>query len=177
MSRISVSRAIKTPITLLALLLILVLAGSWGYKNAMRPIPKDPPAPCQTQEIGENLTTASVTVNVLNGGTRRGLASAVAANVQSKGFQLGSVNNTAERITTTVIRGAGADNPEVKLVAAFFKDAKIEADGRPDHTVDVLIGNDWPVDGWIDTAPTQLAVPGGKVCLPSPTLTPTPTKS
>lgn len=171
----TLSRALKTPITLAVLLVILIAGGIWGYKNAMKPIPTPPPPACQTQEVGANLSTANVTVNVLNGGTRRGLANLVAANVQAKGFQLSTVGNTSERITTTVIKGASADNPEVKLVAGFFKDAKIVADSRPDHTVDVLVGNDWPDDGWIDAAPTQIPVPGGKVCLPPPTATPTPT--
>ena len=52
--------------------------------------------------------------------------------------------------------------------------ATIKADGRPDHTVDVLIGTEYA--GMNPKAATSIAVPGGAVCLPASS-TPTPSAS
>lgn len=174
MSTRRVIQTFKTPVTLIVLLLILVLGGWWGFKNALKPIPTPPPPPCVTQNVAGQLKSEQVTVNVFNGGTRRGLASAIGNNLKTKGFILSRVENVPDRVTVTIVRGSKADNPEVKLVAGFFKDALIEADERPDNTVDVLVGNDFPDDGWVDGAPTTIAVPGNVVCLPAPD-TPTAT--
>ncbi|WP_203567952.1 LytR C-terminal domain-containing protein [Aestuariimicrobium ganziense] len=168
-----VLRALVTPLTLAVLLAFLGYGAWWGYRNVMRPIPARPPDPCVTQSVGPKLKSSQVTVNVYNGGYKQGLATTVAKALKAKGFMIKHVDNTDERIKTTVIVGADANNPEVKLVAAHFKNATVRADQRPDHTVDVLVGNTY---GGMDAkAAVEIAVPGNSVCLPSPSPTPTPT--
>ena len=59
--------------------------------------------------------------------------------------------------------GNSKDDPEVKLVAGFFKNAKTQGDGRVDHVVDVLLGDDFA--GYTTKPATSIAV-DGPVCLP-----------
>lgn len=171
----------KTPITLLVLLGILLFGGWWGWKHLMMPLPADMPTACETRSVGKELKAPDVTVNVLNGGMSRGLATSVSKTLVTKGFQVNDVGNTDERIGDTIVRGATTDAPEVKLVAGYFRNAKVEADNRIDHSVDVLVGNNWipagnPNASFIDDAPASVAVPGGTACLP-PSQTPTATPS
>ncbi|HSN42505.1 MAG TPA: LytR C-terminal domain-containing protein [Propionibacteriaceae bacterium] len=163
-------RLIGTPVILLSLLGLLLWGGWWGYKNLMAPIPARPLTPCVTQTVGPSLTSKNVQVRVLNGGYRTGLATQVSTTLKSAGFNVIRVGNTDERIKATVIVGAAAENPEVQMVRSYFKGATIRADGRADHTVDVLVGNSF--GGMNPNAKPSIAVPGGTVCLPSPSATP-----
>lgn len=163
---------LKTPVTLVVLLCILGLGAWYGYSMIMKAPPAPSPSPC-TPIAAQKIKATQVTVNVFNAGTARGRATVVAANLKAKGFVTGQVDNTNDRTAQTIVRGAKADSPEVKLVAGFFKNVKIEADNRVDHSVDVLVVNPEPgTDGdtWSgmnENAPTELDVPGGTVCLPA----------
>jgi len=159
-----VIRLISTPLALLILLGLLSAGAVWGFKQVTAPIPTVPPEPCATQTMTE-LTPAAVTVRVYNAGTRRGLASSIGQSLRTAGFQVETIGNTTTRVLTTLIVGADVDNPEVQFVASWFVDPEIQADGRPDHTVDIIIGNDYP--GLIPDAPTSLPLPAGQVCLPA----------
>ncbi len=163
-------RMFGTPVTLLALLCVLIFGAKWGYDNVMAPPPAAPQTPCVDQSVGKALTTKQVTVKVYNGGRKTGLAGRVAAQLKAKGFIIGRTANTDTRVTTTQIIGANPDDPEVKLVAGFFKGAKVSGDDRLDHSVDVLVGHE--TTGFTASAPTSIAV-NGAVCLPA-TGTPTP---
>ncbi len=156
--------AAKTPATLLVLLLILGVGFWWGWGQLTAPIPAKPPEPCVTQTVAGVLRANQVTVRVYNGGSVTGRAAKIGVDLRAKGFKVPTVTNTDERIEKTVIVGAAAANPEVKLVAAFFKDATIRPDNRPDNTVDVLVGNQY--GGFNANAPTTIKVPGNVVCLP-----------
>lgn len=171
---------VKTPLTLLFLLAILFGAAKWSWRAINTPIPGPAPIPCVATNVPA-LTSEMVTVSVLNGSTERGRASGVAANLKVAGFTVAQTGNSEERITQTIIRGAKADNPEVLLVAGFFVEPRIEADGRTTGTVDVLIGPR-PVgteaDPWAamkQDAPRQVPVASGTACVPAkPTPTTTP---
>lgn len=167
--------AIKTPVTLVLLLAILGMGAYWGWNAVKAPPPERPRDPCVTQSVPGFLSSKMVTVRVYNGGTVSGLAGKTTANLRNKGFKALTPQNSKERILKTEIRGADAKSPEVVLVASFFKNSVIKADGRPDHTVDVYVGNQF--GGFIETAKTTIPVASGQVCLPSesPTATPTPT--
>lgn len=177
-----VIRVIKTPVTLLALLALVVFGGLWGFRNATAAIPPRPPEPCVMTDVGGKLTPQHVTVRTLNAGLRGGLAKRVSTSLRSYGFYILKVNNSAEKLAQTVVVGNSKDSPEVKLVAGFFKDAKTQGDGRVDHVVDVLIGDDFA--GYVTNPPKSVSV-DGEVCLPAlpqssasaaPSATPTPTK-
>ncbi|MFT3860204.1 LytR C-terminal domain-containing protein [Micropruina sp.] len=177
-------RAFKTPVTLVLLLALVAFGGWWGLKNATAALPARPAEPCVMTDVGGKLTPNQVTVRTLNAGLRGGLAKRVSTNLRSVGFYIVKVNNSDQRMERTVVVGNAKDSPEVRLVAGFFKNAKTEGDGRVDHVVDVLLGDDY--QGFLPTAPKYVTV-DGPVCLPalpasettataSPVPTPTTTK-
>jgi LytR cell envelope-related transcriptional attenuator len=166
-------RIVRTPITLLILLGVLLYGAWWGYRNIIQPVPKIPPPPCVEQTVTKGLLQASqVTVKVYNGGDRRGLAGDVGRSLRRKGFKVALMTNTVEKIQKTVIVGANAKNPEVLFVKSFFKDAVVRADKRQDGSVDVLVGNKY--GGFNKDAKATYAVKAKTICLPSQTPSPTP---
>lgn len=156
---------LKTPLTLLALAALVAFGGFWGYKNATAQIPPPPPQPCTMTDVGGQLVPAQVTLRVLNAGLQGGLAKRVSSAMRSYGFNILKVNNTDQRLTNTVIIGNATDSPEVRLVAGFFKNATTQADGRIDHVVDILLGDDYA--GRV-TKPVLSVPVSGPVCLPIP---------
>ncbi|MEL4359140.1 MULTISPECIES: LytR C-terminal domain-containing protein [unclassified Luteococcus] len=165
-------RLFGTPITLLVLLGILVFGARWGWKNVIAPAPPAPLIPCTEQNVGKALTAQHVSVKVFNGGSRSGLASTVGTQLKGVGFKVVKTGNTDVEVSAPQIIGAAVDNPEVKLVAGFFPGAQIKADGRADHTVEVLVGNQ--KTNFNPKAPASIAVTTPTVCLPAPIATPTP---
>jgi len=160
-----VFRIIRTPLTLLILLGILCYGAWWGWKNIIAPPQKTPPPPCvPTKVTNKSLKTSQVTVRVYNGGDKKGLAGDVTRILRAKGFNALDPSNTNKKIETPVIVGAAAKDPEVRLVKSFFTGAKVEADHRTDHTVDVLVGNK-PVH-MNSKAKTSYPVKTSTVCLP-----------
>lgn len=160
-----VLRAIRTPLTLLVLLGVLCYGAWWGWEKVIAPAPAAQPEPCvETQVEKGTLKTSQVTVNVLNGGRKRGLAGEVGELLLAKKFKIDAIGNTDREVETTIIVGAGKKNPEVLLVKGFFKGAKVEADERTDHSVDVLVGNKY--GGFNKKAKTRIPVETETVCLP-----------
>ena len=169
-------RMASTPVTLLVLLGLLTAGAFWGYKAVTAKVPGPERPACVTVEMPE-LTTASVTVSVYNAGTKAGLARRVADSLATGGFVIDNIANTDQAVSTILIIGAAEDNPEVQLVAAWFNNPVVQADGRLDHSVDVVVGNDYvEAEGMVAGAPTSLQLPSGEVCLPPPTTTPTPSE-
>lgn len=168
-----VFRLVRTPLTLLVLLGVLGYGAWWGYTNVLKPIPPAPPVRCVPQRVqaGE-LRSSQVTVNVFNGGTKKGLAGDVGRSLRAKGFKVARSTNTAVKIEKTVIVGAGASNPEVLLVKDFFKNSSVRADKRADHSVDVLVGNGY--GGFEKNAKSTFKVKAKTVCLPPATSTKAP---
>ena len=168
-----VLRVVRTPLTLLVFLGVLLYAAWWGYNNIIQPVPKQQAAPCVDQTLTKGqLKSSQVTLRVFNGGDRKGLAGDVGRALRDKGFKVLQTRNTVEKIQKTVIVGASAKDPEVLFVQSFLKDSIIRADGRVDHSVDVLVGNRY--GGFNKDAKTTYAVKTGTVCLPSPAVTSTP---
>jgi len=167
-------RVVRTPVTLLVLLAALVYAAYWGYTNVIAPVAPPPPTPCVQQTLPKRqLKTSQVYVKVFNGGNSRGLAANVGRALRGKGFKVTATTNTIEKIDETVIVGAGARDPEVLLAKSFFKGARVKADKRADHSVDVLVGNKYA--GFDKNAKTTLSVNADSLCLPSvDTASPTP---
>jgi LytR cell envelope-related transcriptional attenuator len=159
-------RVIRTPVTLIILLAALVYAAYWGYTNVIAPVPPPPPTPCVQQTLPKRqLKTSQVYVKVFNGGNSRGLAANVGRSLRGKGFKVTGTSNTIEKIDETVIVGSGERDPEVLLAKSFFKGATVRADGRADHSVDVLVGNRYA--GFNKKAKTSLTVNADTLCLPS----------
>ena len=167
-----VFRIVRTPITLLVLLGVLLWGAWWGYTNILRPIPPIPPPPCVEQTVAKGvIKSGQVVIRVYNGGDKRGLAKEVGRQLRSRGFSVPVATNTGEKISKTVIVGGGAKNPEVLFVRTFFKDSVVRADPKKkDGSVEVLVGNKY---GGFVKAKTSYAVKTKTVCLPAQTPTPT----
>ena len=166
-----VFRIVRTPVTLLLLLGVLMWGAYWGYNNILAPVPKIPPPPCVEQTLAKGeLKASQVIIKVYNGGDRRGLAGDVGRSLRNKGFKVTLTTNTVEKISKTVIVGANAKNPEVLFVKSFFKDAVVRADKRNDGSVDVLVGNKY--GGFNKNAKATYTVKTKTVCLASPTPSP-----
>jgi hypothetical protein len=160
-----VFRLVRTPLTLLVLLGVLCYGAWWGYTNVLRPVPPTPPTPCVPQRVAKGvLRSTQVTVNVYNGGTKKGLAGDVGRSLRDRGFKVVRTTNTGEKIQKTIIVGAGAKNPEVLLVQRFFKKSTVKVDKRIDHSVDVLVGNQY--GGFNKKAKTTYPVKARTICLP-----------
>ncbi len=163
-----VFRVVRTPITLLILLGVLLYGAWWGYTNIIRKVPETPAPPCVEQTISKGrLKSAQVTIKVFNGGDRVGLAGDVGRALRGKGFKVSLTTNTNEQIQKTVIVGADVKAPEVLFVKTFFKDAVVRADKSKatDHSVDVLVGNRY--SGFNKKAKTTYTVKARTVCLPA----------
>jgi hypothetical protein len=165
---------VKTPLTLIILLVILVGGFLWGWKQVTAPIPTTPPAPCVTTKLANStLQSKQVTVRLYNSGSVAGRATKIATDLKTRGFTVSTIANTDTPVNKTTIIGSKTDNPEVKLVAGMFKDVVIKADGRVDNTVDVIVGDTY--GGFNDNGATSIKVSSGVACIPSATATPTPT--
>jgi len=159
-----VLRSLRTPIVLAVLLILLAGGAWWGYQLVVTGARPVPPTPCVTVSLTE-LQPKDVVVRVYNGGTERGLAGATAKTLKAAGFVVASTGNTDEPIHDTVIVGVAQDSPEVQFVAAWFEKATVRADGRPDHTVDILVGD--AGGKTVAEPPQSLPIPSGTVCVPT----------
>ncbi|MDO4412422.1 LytR C-terminal domain-containing protein [Cutibacterium sp.] len=163
-------RMAGTPITLLALVILIAVAIHVGWKSVSAPIPPPPITPCVNQDVKGNLTTGNVTVSVYNSGHTRGLASSVSKQLANVGFVIDAVDNREPIVKTVTIIGHNAKDPEVKLVAGFFPGAVLKSDPkRVDHEVEVVVGDRNPE---FKTNAAKSVKVTGPVCLPSPSPTP-----
>ena len=161
-----VFRIIRTPLTLLILLAILCVGAWWGWKNIVAPPEQSPAPPCvETKVTDKALKSKQVTVQVFNGGDKKGLAGDVTRALRAKDFNVLTAANTDQEINKTVIVGNAAKNPEVLLVKSFFKGATVKPDGRKNHTVDVMVGNKYA--GFNSKAKSSYPVKTKTVCLPA----------
>jgi hypothetical protein len=159
-----VIRWLRTPVTLVVLLVVLAYGAWWGYK-AVLTVPVSTLNACVSQPVTQ-LTPDKVTVRVLNGGDVKGYATEVAKTLKARGYNIAVVSNTNEAVTTPVIVGGSVDSPAMKLVASNFPEATLRADNRNDGTVDVLVGaktdKTIPATGF----QTAVPVPNGNACIP-----------
>lgn len=162
-------RLAKTPIILLALVIILALAGKWGYEQVLAPVPEKV-EPCVEQRLeNQTLNARSVTVRIRNASDFHGKASDVSQALKNKGFGVTGIGNADAKLEKTTIYGHAADDPEVKLVADNFKVKEIVGDGRIDHSVEVHIGADYPKDeGMNADAPNTIKTNSDTICLLPP---------
>lgn len=164
-----VVRVLKTPVTLIALLAFTLVAGFFGLKAATAPVAKSS-GNCVMTDVGNELTPARVSVRLLNAGALSGRAKEAAGYIRGYGFNVVRINNSDREVTDTVIVGTATDSPEVLLLKQVFPEALIEADGRADHVVDILIGTKTTRT---PTRPSGVAV-SGRICLPPGSANSTP---
>lgn len=160
----TVIRMLKTPVTLILLVVFVVAVTRWALNEVRKPIPERPLDPCVVTDVGPELTADKVFVRVYNGTETSGLGRRLAATLRADGFTVFKIANTdTPDATTSEVVGGGEDNPEVVLIRQAFQSIAFRSDGRNDATVDVIIGAQQPVL----LADPQLSVPlpDGKACL------------
>ncbi|WP_425307968.1 LytR C-terminal domain-containing protein [Ammonicoccus fulvus] len=163
-------RIAKTPVILLSLLLLVGLSGWWGYNAMTAPMPPPYVAPCVERPLPDGvLKSDMVQVRVHNASTKRGKAAEVSQQLKRQGFTVRGVGNADENQEKSVIKGYAKDAPEVELVLAQFNGFEVEADGRRDRSVEIIIGQNY--DSMIGEAPRELSTGAQTICLPA---TPTP---
>jgi LCP family protein required for cell wall assembly len=79
------------------------------------------------------------TVDVLNGGSTRGLAASVSAALVKAGYRAGEVSNTSSRATTAVLYGAGASASGKRIASYFGVTATASTSVAASH-VEILLG-------------------------------------
>lgn len=105
------------------------------------------PLPDTGIEAPVELVPADVTVRVLNGVGRAGLAAEMATFLESKGFVIADTDNAAafDRNAATTIRHAEGAQDRAELVAGFIPEVTTIEVGRVPEGVDVVVtvGSDW----------------------------------
>jgi len=171
----------RTAVLLTAMVILLLLTGLFGVKALTATTNTTASTPCTTQTVSGSIQASQVAVHVYNyqGGTV-GLGASLGQRLTTAGFNVTYIGNLPVKQdvpSSTTIVGGKADDPEVKLVAGFFPNSVTQADGRTDHSVDVLIGATWAgFDASFDAAADpQLSVDKATICQPIITATATPT--
>ncbi|WP_327639272.1 LytR C-terminal domain-containing protein [Kribbella sp. NBC_00482] len=156
----------RTPITMVILLGILAGGGWWGWNSLVN---SSAEPTCTEQKLTNNrLVPKQVVLNVYNGGARAGSASRVADALKQRAFNIDKVANEpkGDKVDVVALRGAAADAPEMLLVAGQLNQkAVMIADGRTDHTVDLVIGAGFG-SVKLKGIPSVTVAPGATVCLP-----------
>jgi len=164
---------LRTPITLMALLLVLVGAAWYGWSQVDDPFdnPFAETPDCVSKQIndGGKLTRKQVMVNVYNAGTRNDLASKTLSALTRRGFVRGDAANAPDRLEVGRVTLLDPDPKaaEVRLVRVQFK-GKVEIRDKPNlgsAAVDVVVGNGYL--GLKKNGPTSVRVSRGEeICVP-----------
>ncbi len=140
---------LRTPLTLLVLLGLLVGTSWYGVRKLLEPPQLSPPGRCTPALV----TTAprgaaavvrlnQVRVTVFNApGGRPGLASATSSTLQNRGFQTGAAGNDREEFTGVAkVRAADPRLPSVALVLAQVPGATFQKITKDDPSVELVLG-------------------------------------
>lgn len=140
---------LRTPLTLMVLVALLAGATWYAVDRLNAPPEASPPPLCTPRRVTKVPTGAAaavavgqVRVTVFNTKKGRpGLAGAVSAQLQSRGFVTGTPGNDYGTVTGTgVVRAADPSLPSVALVLAQVRGARFEKVNRYDPSVDLVIG-------------------------------------
>lgn len=118
------------------------------------------PTPTPTPSVTPLPLSSQVSVLVLNGTARSGLARTTANNLEALGFKISDYGNSAERPELTEIRYSPVNELQAKSLANSLGIGSLVTDSSVSQGVTLVIGRDWP---------TSTAIPS-----PTPTLSPTP---
>jgi hypothetical protein len=118
-------QGLRSTITLVFLVAVLIGAAIWGWGAAMKPLPEaeDPPA-CENTpvEAGQKVYPDQVTVSVFNASPRAGLAGRTLATFVDQGFGEGDSGNAPRGTTVThaQIWTSDPQSPAVRLVKSHL---------------------------------------------------------
>lgn len=115
---------LRVAATLGVLALFFLFAVTRGLDAVSKPFPKgeDPPV-CVETALKKNdiLRVAGVTVNVVNAGSKSGLARTTLTDLEERGFAGGTVANQPDPDVRSVeVRDAGGKTPAARLVRTYL---------------------------------------------------------
>jgi hypothetical protein len=142
------SAAGRSALTLAILVGIVLVWLVWGLSAATKPFPGKASAPtCVDVTVpgGTRVSPADVTVSVLNGGTREGLAGRTMQLFADQGFAEGDSANVPEgtQVPFAQIWADDPTNPAVKLVASRIAGVKVVDVPSTAAGVTVVVGDDF----------------------------------
>lgn len=132
------------------LVLSLIVFFGFGGKKAATTAAAQPnygvqvPCPVAGEDgVAKAMATNTITVRVLNGTAKSGIASAVSEALQLRGFSMQTPSNYPGNEVvkrTTIYFGTNTINQAYTL-AAQFNDAILQMDDRQDKLIDVVVGS------------------------------------
>ena len=139
---------LRTAITLAALAALMLLGVTWGWAQMTKPFPgKVDAAICidTSYRAGEELFVQDVTVSVLNGSGREGLAGRTLEELETAGFAAGQTANAPKGTSLTTpaeIWVDDVDNPGAKLLRARLGKVPVVAHPEADYAGIIVVVGD-----------------------------------
>ncbi len=139
----------RSAITLLCLLVVLLIGVAWAWSAVSEPFPEREQAAICTSTVvaaGEKVYPDQVTVSVLNAGTSEGLADRTMTSLVAAGLDEGELGNAKDaKVSGVEIWADDVDSPAVKLVMSFLgRDAEVVRRDTPLPGVNVVVGEEFP---------------------------------
>jgi hypothetical protein len=118
-------QGLRSTLTLVFLVAVLIGAAIWGWGAAMKPLPEsDEPPPCEDTAVdtGQKVYPDQVTVSVFNASSRAGLAGRTLDAFVDDGFGEGDSGNAPRGTTVThsQIWTSDPQSPAVRLVKSHL---------------------------------------------------------
>lgn len=167
----SLTARARTLATMLGLVVVLLVGVAWAWAAVTEPFPEDEEATtCTSTSVaeGEKVYPDQVTVSVLNGGDREGLANRTMTELVNAGLDKGDLGNAPEDtdVSGVQIWAENPKNPAVRLVVSFLgKDAKVVRREPPLAGVNVVVGENFP--GVTEGRKSVAAQEDSTICGPS----------
>lgn len=118
--------------------------GRPGAGVAACPAPTNPPtSPAPGPTPTRTLSPEDVTVNIYNTTPRQGLARTTASTLRDRGYLIATVSNDPMHRTirgVAEIRYGTSGTAAARLAARLVPGASLHRDGRPDSSVDLVLG-------------------------------------
>lgn len=135
----------RSGLTLLTLVAMVVVGGWWGWSAMTEPFPQEEEIPIcvdTTVEAGTPVLRDQVIVSVYNGTRRRGLAGQTQDLLVERGFVAGETGNAPDQVRRTQIWASDRTNPAVQLVRRQFPKAQIVEGEALGPGVVIVLGSD-----------------------------------
>lgn len=141
--------AARSALILAGLVVVLLLAGLWGWSQVSAPFPqKAEPPKCVDRVVaaGDKVFADQVTVSVFNASTRNGLAGRTMLDLTDAGFGAGDSGNAPRNaeVDSAAIWTETPKGPDVRLVASWLgRGVPIERRDGLGVGVTVVVGDDF----------------------------------
>lgn len=140
---------LRSGLTLLALVVLLLVGVTWAWSAVTEPFPQDePPAVCSPVVVsaGTKVYPDQVAVSVLNAGEREGLASRTMAELDEQGFSRADLSNAPPdtEVGGVEIWAVSPASPAVRLVQTYLgEDVRVVRRDTTALGVNIVVGDDF----------------------------------